>query len=1007
MPNGNTLRDELCDEFLGGDLKDRSLANVSDIVIDQRSLGELQRYVATRFSRFRPADFHMKVPLFPWRAIVSTNFDTIIEQAYAATVERVRDLEVSVRDDDKIDVRLGENSRAIPMYKVHGCIGQTHDLSVPLILSSEQYARYQKHRRHLFDRVSGLASQYTVVFCGYRIQDPNIQKLLFDLSDDETDRPRFFSIDPGITDYDVSYWGKHRFTCLKVTFAEFLSSLHSAVGSWKLKLPQVESQGKTSLRRFCRSNDSVESERLQSALARDFDHIFPGLSSHSCHPKEFYSGFDSGWGPIEQGLDAPRRVAETIVNDIFLVDEIGESGRKRVEVLLLKGPAGNGKSVAMRRIAWDGGVELEALCFYLKEGGALDFQVVQEIHDLTDRRVFLFIDRCALRAREVLDLIRRAQEASVRMTLVLAERDNEWNVYCEQIEAYVTEVYPVHYLSESEVEGLLDRLRQHSSLGVLAEKSRDEQRDAFLNRAQRQLLVALHEATLGKPFEAILLDEYERLVPDEAKRLYLDVCTLNRLGVPVRAGLIRRTGGITFPEFKTRFFRPLEHVVKFVSSRGDDDVHYMARHPHVAQVVFDQVLGTADERFEQIVRVLHAMNLSYSIDVHAFNQLTRARAVRKALDVPELGRAFFEHARKVAPDDVHLLHQFAIFEMKWNDLRCANALLADALEQSPKDRAILHSAANLRRLEAKVSKNDLERRRLRQDSRKFLARSRSGNPTPYDVHLSLVVRLDELEEQFREDAVESPRETVQIAVEIARDLADALSRFPDSSELLMVEHRLRRLTGEGELAGQALRNAFAADQSQEFVAVLLAKRLDREGKIGEAISVLESCLNQRSDAREARFLIGRLLIRSEGNSEIALQHLRRSFRRGDQNYNARLFTARELVLRGYSEEAGKIFDELRSAKLAPRKMSAVHFVVEDEDGQRRIFEGTVSGNPKPSYFFTRILSIQQDVFCHENDLVGETIAGIVQGDAVQLHLGVSMRGLVARRVWRAGSEGEG
>src|SRR3990167_4643971 len=89
----------------------------------------------------------------------------------------------------------------------------------------------------------------------------------------------------------------------------------------------------------------------------------------------------------------------------------------------------------------------------------------------------------------------------------------------------------------------------------------EERRKFFILTADHQLLVALHEATLGKSFDEIILDEYNRIVPDEAKLLYLDVCTLHRFKVGIRAGLLSRVSGITFDYFGRLLILPLEHVV--------------------------------------------------------------------------------------------------------------------------------------------------------------------------------------------------------------------------------------------------------------------------------------------------------------------------------------------------------------------------------------------------------------------------------------------------------------
>ena len=79
---------------------------------------------------------------------------------------------------------------------------------------------------------------------------------------------------------------------------------------------------------------------------------------------------------------------------------------------------------------------------------------------------------------------------------------------------------------QAEIEGLLDLLDRHDCLGLLKEKRREDQVKAFAERADRQLLVALHELTQGKPFEEIILAEHQRVYPEQARQLYLDIATM-------------------------------------------------------------------------------------------------------------------------------------------------------------------------------------------------------------------------------------------------------------------------------------------------------------------------------------------------------------------------------------------------------------------------------------------------------------------------------------------------
>ena len=100
-----------------------------------------------------------------------------------------------------------------------------------------------------------------------------------------------------------------------------------------------------------------------------------------------------------------------------------------------------------------------------------------------------------------------------------------------------------------------------AALGFLASLTPDKRKHQLRDVYGRQLLVALHEATKNKSFRDIIRDEFHSIYPPEARILYLDVCSLHRLGPPVRAGLIGRVHGIRFEDFQEHFLLPLEQVI--------------------------------------------------------------------------------------------------------------------------------------------------------------------------------------------------------------------------------------------------------------------------------------------------------------------------------------------------------------------------------------------------------------------------------------------------------------
>ena len=125
-------------------------------------------------------------------------------------------------------------------------------------------------------------------------------------------------------------------------------------------------------------------------------------------------------------------------------------------------------------------------------------------------------------------------------------------------------------MSRAEVEGLLDLLDQDQRLGLLKGKQRSEQIDAFMEkeRADRQLLVALHELTHGKPFEEIVLHEHQRVHPEQARQLHLDIATMHQFSSEVRLVTISRISGIDFEDYQANFFAPLQDIVKVEQDRS-------------------------------------------------------------------------------------------------------------------------------------------------------------------------------------------------------------------------------------------------------------------------------------------------------------------------------------------------------------------------------------------------------------------------------------------------------
>ena len=78
----------------------------------------------------------------------------------------------------------------------------------------------------------------------------------------------------------------------------------------------------------------------------------------------FYRGSSVGFGWVGRNLDFDRSILETLSEDIFVNSEISN---KLFNFYLIKGYAGSGKTVLLKRLAWTGVHTKNKPCFYLQD----------------------------------------------------------------------------------------------------------------------------------------------------------------------------------------------------------------------------------------------------------------------------------------------------------------------------------------------------------------------------------------------------------------------------------------------------------------------------------------------------------------------------------------------------------------------------------------------------------------------------------------------------------------
>jgi tetratricopeptide (TPR) repeat protein len=950
IPAGEQLGALIAKDFLGGKYAERDFKTICDFAINRKSVRELQEYIHDTLLPFQPAQFHYLIPQFIWSGIVTTNYDLVVERAYDGCKTPLQHL-APFRSDADVPAD-GFKPSSLQYVKLHGCLTEYQKTDPPLIASTDQIIEHITGRAAQFQQFLEWANTRTIVFAGYRADDANLRTLINQIAREGEKHPRHYIVRPDVDTIEADYWEARRFRSISSTFDGFLKTLDSIIPDHARKLASVGAPvTKTAFSKFISVSGRNESRQLTEYMSSDCEHVSVDTSAGEGNATRFFNGFDLGWFPIQNNLDVSRAITRSILQEQI----VSTSDNTAPRLIALRAHAGAGKSVILRRLAWDAAKAHERLVFYLNKHGRIDLERFDEIFSLTNKAVFLIVDNAAFFAAAIERLFSRATAKKWPLVIICGERLNEWNVSCEALEADVQKDYIFRYLSKSEIENLVRKLEQSDCLGHLASIPQSERSKHLQEQFGRQLLVALHEATKNANFRDIVANEYRRINPAEARLLYLDICALNRYGTPVRAGLIARVHGISFEEFKKKFFEPLEEVVDITMDSRTGDYTYQARHPLIAEWVYSSSLVTLQERYDNFIRILGKLNSTYSYDREVLSHLTRGYALAELFPDRAMATTIYTTAISTFGETAPLYHQWGLYEMNkagdLSDLDRAQGLIERALAIEPKNKAIQHSFAELALKRSRIAENVNERESWRQEAMSLASGLMPGAYNSYAHHTMAKAATDAVADALRryeENDVELSELALDEAIKQADDiLRRALQRFPNDDRLLTSEAELGKVLNNADRALTALKKAFAHNPRSELVARRLAKVQRAKNDLPGAIETLRQALGYSSGSAPLNYDMATCLRESEPdadqkNSDAILYHYSRAFSPADKNYDARFWHARQLWIKGQETDARKVYQTLKNSKLPYRLRSKLQGPVLDHAGAKQRFSGQIS-----------------------------------------------------------------
>lgn len=444
---------------------------------------------------------------------------------------------------------------------------------------------------------------------------------------------------------------------------------------------------------------------------------------------DFLLGSEPTWNDIRCGAASKRHCD----NDLFKkVKEIKK--QRKHHVLILTGTAGSGKSTVAKRIALELHKQGENIGWIDQYHCPHSRIIINALESETAPDILLIED--AFVYGQSLESLLIALKKFDKKIVIVVLRSNQIEKLLGDIKSDKTfEEFVVPNLSDEDIDGLLDSLDRFNRLGILKGKSRDEQRNMFKSKCNRQLLVAMIEATSGADFDKKCTSEYEQL-SDAEKRYYEIAVVATCKGIAIsQDDLILSTGQQSNPHID--FLRKM--LSRGLLLYGDNNT-IRVRHKVISEKVFDHMV-------KQNLTVIPITALLYSLCSKTnLNLPKNARPKRNIVAL--LNHEFLYKAcgkdgtsrvygqlETILRDDYHYWLQRGSFHLENGDVLLAENFINQAYSMEPLDKFVVVSKCYLQLKKAYTFPTRDDSGAMAKEAIENLVELINSGESPYYTHI--------------------------------------------------------------------------------------------------------------------------------------------------------------------------------------------------------------------------------------------------------------------------------
>ncbi|MXZ55274.1 MAG: hypothetical protein F4Z14_03795, partial [Gammaproteobacteria bacterium] len=555
-----------------------------------------------------PDEFHTTIARLPWKEIITTNMDTVLEKAF----DRTR----GTSDENKIlkvarttsEFRYNPAVDEIKYVKLNGCISDRS--KYPFVFSSKDFETVRQFYKIVLQTVENMSPRIQFLVIGYSFGDPFAKQLLdrFD-SSSFRNKKEITLVEPTVQEAMLPYLESNNIRVVNCTTSEFMHEYEE----WE-KSNEELTQRKTS-QRFRKSDNSPINlpHRVTNRLGNNLSQLHSDFRYDFITPDRFYAGERPSFFVIKQNYDVIRSDCQQRV--IKELESVFSSEESIVPIVALTGSYGVGKTTFCYRLA-DSilNSDLDVAVFeVLRPQDIREVDLRELISVIDTENVILLFDECEVDSffKAMIELrssLNIQQLSGPNIVMLVPIRENILQKLTNNL------TYPHLYKLEidatfntTEAADLISKLEDSKIVEIRDEIKRQDLVSKVVKEYRGDPFVSLLSMVTNGHHDSILRSAYLQLSV-KARESFLYTSLLYRFKILMPSSLLMRLVSKDWSEFKRDV---IEYDAKGIlvqeerNVSGDDpDLYFRTRHPVISDLLVKMYLGASDTRFSQYQTIL-------------------------------------------------------------------------------------------------------------------------------------------------------------------------------------------------------------------------------------------------------------------------------------------------------------------------------------------------------------------------------------------------------------------